>query len=344
MRIEVLNPHLADRYEAFLMARSESLLYQSWRYQSLLLDLLGCRQQTLIVLDSHDNVLAALPLMAMDGPMGTVLNSLPFYGSNGALIGDDQAAVAELLIAYRKMVQASGMAASTLIENPLAPGGADGLAYDLTDDRIGQLTPLPPAADHKAILMKSFHYKTRNMVRKAQKLGVEVIVDNDAIPFLLSVHEENMHEIGGLAKSKRFFDALPHYFRPDQDYRLYVANLKDEPIAAVLVFFYNRTAEYYTPVVRKEYRDSQALSAAIFHAMCDAASQGYAWWNWGGTWLSQDGVYRFKSRWGTQDLPYRYFTSVHNPNILKADPAELLAAYPSFFTVPFSALATKKEC
>lgn len=339
MRIEVLNPHLADRYEDFLMARSETLLYQSWRYQSLLLDLLDCRQQTLIVLDSHDNVLAALPLMAMDGPMGTVLNSLPFYGSNGALIGEDQAARAELLVAYRKMVQAPGMAASTLIENPLAPGGADGLAYDLTDDRIGQLTPLPPAADHEAILMRSFHYKTRNMVRKAEKLGVEVIIDNDAIPFLLSVHEENMREIGGLAKSKRFFDALPRHFRPNKDYRLYVATLKDEPVAAVLVFFYNQTAEYYTPVVRKEYRYSQALSAAIFRAMCDAADQGYAWWNWGGTWLSQDGVYRFKSRWGTRDLPYRYFTSVYNPAMLKAEPAELLAAYPSFFTVPFSALS-----
>ena len=321
------------------MARSETLLYQSWRYQSLLLDLLDCRQQTLIVLDSHDNVLAALPLMAMDGPMGTVLNSLPFYGSNGALIGEDQAARAELLVAYRKMVQAPGMAASTLIENPLAPGGADGLAYDLTDDRIGQLTPLPPAADHEAILMRSFHYKTRNMVRKAEKLGVEVIIDNDAIPFLLSVHEENMREIGGLAKSKRFFDALPWHFRPNKDYRLYVATLKDEPVAAVLVFFYNQTAEYYTPVVRKEYRYSQALSAAIFRAMCDAADQGYAWWNWGGTWLSQDGVYRFKSRWGTRDLPYRYFTSVYNPAMLKAEPAELLAAYPSFFTVPFSALS-----
>ena len=343
MRIEILNPHIAERYEAFLMARSETLLYQSWRYQSLLLDLLGCRQQSLLVMDSHENVLAALPLMAMDGPMGTVLNSLPFYGSNGALIGEDEAARAELLIAYRKMVQVPGMAASTLIENPLAPGGADGLVYDLVDNRIGQLTPLPPAGDHEVILMRSFHYKTRNMVRKAKKLEVRVIVDNDAIPFLLSVHEENMREIGGLAKSKRFFDVLPQHFRQDQDYRLYVANLEDKPVAAVLVFFYNRTVEYFMPVVRKEYRDSQALSAAIFHAMCDAAVQGYAWWNWGGTWPSQDGVYRFKSRWGTQDLPYRYFTSVHNLEILKADPAELLAAYPSFFTVPFSALKAQKK-
>ena len=72
--------------------------------------------------------------------------------------------------------------------------------------------------------------------------------------------------------------------------------------------------------------------------MTDASVQGYAWWNWGGTWLSQEGVYRFKSRWGTKDMPYRYFTSVHNPEILKVSPAELLAWYPSFFTVPFSVL------
>ena len=54
----------------------------------------------------------------------------------------------------------------------------------------------------------------------------------------------------------------------------------------------------------------------------------------------QDGVYRFKSRWGTKDLPYRYFTSVHNPAVLKSTPAELRAWYPSFFTVPFSALSS----
>ena len=339
MRIEVLTPFLAERYEAFLLSRPETLLYQSWRYQSLLIGLLGCRQQGLLALDGSGNPLAALPLMAMDGPLGTVLNSLPFYGSNGGLIGEDPVARTELIAAYTRMVQAPGMAVSTIIENPLSPGGEDEFVHDLIDERIGQLTPLPHGGNEEAALMQSFHYKTRNMVRKAEKLGVEVVIDNGAMPFLVGVHEENMREIGGLAKPRHFFDALPKYFRPGEDYRIYVARLAGEPVAAVLVFFYNRTVEYYTPVVRKEHRASQALSAVIFRAMYDAAACGFAWWNWGGTWLSQDGVYRFKSRWGTQDIRYRYFTSVHNPAVLKASRAELLEAYPSFFTVPFSALS-----
>ena len=49
------------------------------------------------------------------------------------------------------------------------------------DERIGQLTPPPAAGDVKASLMQSLHHKTRNMIRKAEKLGVEVMVNNEAM-------------------------------------------------------------------------------------------------------------------------------------------------------------------
>ncbi len=339
MRIETLTPELSARYETFLLARPETLLYQSWRYQNMLVGLLGCRQQSLMALDDSGSPLAVLPLMAMDGPLGTIFNSLPFYGSNGGLVGEDPRARSELIVAYNRLVQAPGVAASTVVESPLVQQRTDEFVHHFIDERIGQITPLPHEANFEAALMDSFHYKTRNMVRKAAKLGVEVAIDNGAMSFLVKVHEENMQEIGGVAKPRRFFSTLSTYFRPGEDYRIYVANLAGEQVAAVLVFYYNRTAEYFTPVVRKEHRESQALSAVIFRAMSDASQRGLAFWNWGGTWLTQDGVYRFKSRWGTQDLRYRYLTSVQNPVVLKASRAELLAAYPYFFTVPFAAIS-----
>ncbi|MDC1527531.1 peptidoglycan bridge formation glycyltransferase FemA/FemB family protein [Gammaproteobacteria bacterium] len=342
MRIETLTPALAEKYEAFILARPETLLYQSWAYQCLLEELLGCRQQGLLVLDDDDELLAALPLMAMDGCYGTVLNSLPYYGSNGGLIGDDSTALKALIGAYEDMTKQPTIAAATLIENPLAPLDV-AYGYQLLDERIGQLTPLPADENVAKALMDSFHYKTRNMVRKAEKNGVRVSVKNDALPFLINVHEENMKEIGGMAKPRRFFQTIVDHFKVDVDYCVYLAHQETEPVAALLVFYYNNTVEYYTPVVRKEYRDTQALSAIIFQAMCDAAQSGYNWWNWGGTWISQEGVYRFKSRWGTKDKPYRYFTSVNNSALLKSNPGDLLAAYPHFYTVPFSALTHEQE-
>ncbi len=337
MRVEILSRSWSDKYEQFLLSREETLLYQSWRYQQMLIELLACRQETRLAVDDQNRVVAAMPLMGMEGRFGTVLNSLPFYGSNGGLIGDDQAGLDALQTAYLQLLSEQVVAAATFIENPLAPGGPQGLPFDLVDERIGQLTPLPTSNDPDA-LMGMFHQKTRNMVRKANKVGVTITIENTAMPFLVETHEENMGEIGGAPKSRRFFDLVPHLFREGKDYDIYLARIGSEPVAALLLFYYNRTVEYFTPVVKAQFRDTQALSGVIFRAMRDATQAGFRWWNWGGTWLSQDGVHRFKSRWGTRDIPYHYYTSVRNAALLSASPDDLLATYPSFFTVPFSAL------
>lgn len=338
MRIDKLTAEHRQAYDELLLARDDTLLYQSSRYMSLLEDLLGCRQATLLACDDDGSLLAALPLMEADGPLGLVVNSLPFYGSNGGLIGDDPIARKALVDAYNARVDRGDIAAATVVENPLAKEQVAGWRHELSDERVGQFTPIEHSHGHDEALMASFHYKTRNAIRKAWKSGAVVAVENTAMDFLTEVHELNMREIGGMPKSRRFFELISVHFRPDVDYSIYVTRLGGEAVAALLVFYYNQVVEYFTPVVRKEFRESQALSAAIFQAMSDASKAGFRWWNWGGTWLSQDGVYRFKSRWGTKDFGYCYFTTVRNPAVLQAKRRELLAGYASFYTVPFTAL------
>ena len=77
-----------------------------------------------------------------------------------------------------------------------------------------------------------------------------------------------------------------------------IAEYENKVIAALLVFLYNQPAEYYTPVILNEYRPLQPMSGLIYQAMQEAITCGMKWWNWGGTWKSQDGVYRFKKSWG----------------------------------------------
>ena len=43
--------------------------------------------------------------------------------------------------------------------------------------------------------------------------------------------------------------------------------------------------------------------------------EGYEIWNWGGTWESQKGVYRFKERFGSITKTYRYFNREIDNNI-----------------------------
>lgn len=338
MRVAPLDDGRSDAYAAFLLRRPTSLLFQSLAHQRLLQTLLGAEQRSLVVLDDRGAMRGALPLLARRGPYGWVYNSLPYYGSNGGVMADDPAAAAALVEAFNEIAAASDTAAATLVANPLEDADYRALRHDLSDSRIGQFTPIGYAAEHERHLMDAFHSKTRNMLRKAQRLGVRVERDESALDFLATVHRENMAEIGGRAKSPRFFDLVPACFRPGVEFRVYVASLEGERAAGLLAFYFNRTVEYYTPVVRKELRDTQALSRVIFTAMTEASREGYAWWNWGGTWASQDGVYRFKKRWGTLDKPYTYYTRLRNEALRGLEPPRLLESYPGFYVLPFAAL------
>ena len=336
----VLEP-LADGssgdYDAFLSELDGSLLYYSIAYRSFLQDLLGCKPRYWMAREDG-RVTGILPVMESDGPFGRVLNSLPYYGSNGGVLARSPAAAQALWRQFDALASADGVVAATIVGNPLLPDGPPPVQYDLVDERIGQFTALSGEGDPGAAVFAAIDGSTRRNVRKAQKSGVVVEVDNTAIAFLETVHRQNMSEIGGRAKSPRFFETFPRHFQAERDYRIYVARLDGQPVAALLVFYFNRTVEYFTPVTVSAHRNSQPMALIVYQAMIDAAGRGFTRWNWGGTWLTQDGVYRFKRKWGAEDHRYRYFIKVNDTTLLSRARDELLDAYPDVYVVPFDQL------
>lgn len=342
MEILRLDGALCADYDAFLEREPNALLYQSLAYQDLLCGMLASRRETVVARDVAGRIRGVLPMLALDGPWGRVYNSLPFFGSNGGILADDPEARRALVAWYNSIAQDPGVASCTLITNPLEDGRAGGIVHNCTDYRIGQLSPIAFRADHAANLMARFHYKTRNMVRKAQKGGIAVAVENGELEFLRITHGENLAALGGTAKPGAFFDLLPRYFAAERDFRIYTARLDGVLIAALLVFYFNAIAEYYMPVIRKERRETQAMSLLIHTAMTDASRAGCRWWNWGGTGQSQDGVYRFKQRWGTEDRKYLYYVQLNRRDILRHDRNTVANAYPYFYVLPFGMLQSRE--
>ncbi|WP_108468429.1 hypothetical protein [Polynucleobacter difficilis] len=245
MKIEKLNITFAERYESFLLVHQEALIYHSWRYQNFLVELLDCCQETRLVVDREGQILAALPLMSMnDCKYGRVFNSMPYYGSHGSIIGNNAEAVRMLQNEFRDLHRDNKVAASTVIENPLSKNDNNNFDYDLYVERIGQFTRIENLKS--ADLMEIFHSKTRNMIRKACKLGITCEVDNKNFTFLGRVHHENMLEVGGLSKTLRSFELIKKHFIEESDYRLYIAKHQGSEVAGLLVFYYNSVVEYYT--------------------------------------------------------------------------------------------------
>lgn len=330
-----------------MVSNSGSFLYASNKYRLLLKEYLKAEEYYFIAIDSSNNIRGVLPsFLKSNSNHGNVLNSLPFYGSNGAIIefaGDFNIRKA-LLNAFYGLAKEKSCIASTIITSPFETDVnfyEKNSNYMFKDERIGQLTKLPGSngliADD---LMAVYHQKTRNMIRKAVKNNVTHVVENtpEKLEFIINTHQDNMNKIGGVSKPRSFFNLLATFFNEGIDYKIYTAFLDDRPIAAVLLFYFNKVVEYFTPVISEEFREMQPLSFLIFEAMKDAVLHGYTWWNWGGTWLSQDGVYHFKKRWGTTDHPYYYYTNVYDPEILKYSKEKLLKEYPNFYVVPFGEL------
>jgi hypothetical protein len=337
--VSLLRSEIEPAYEAFLAEQNGATFYHSLSYRNLLLAVTGGVEEYLVATNTTDgSVVGILPMMTCEGRFGTVINSLPFFGSHGGVLATSDNHARALWNAYMERMERPGVAAATVVENPfsaqasLPPGG------NYEDRRIGQITPLKPGPEAEADLLKRIDGSTRRNINKSSRAGVSVAVENDAIDFLAQTHYKNMADIGGSPKPAAFFQALPRVFQPDRDFKLYVARIEGRPVAALLLFYFKQFVEYFTPVTMADYREAQPMAAILHQAMLDAALQGRSVWNWGGTWTSQTGVYRFKRKWGAEDRTYHYATHLIRPDLLKREPQELSNAYPWFYVLPFNHL------
>jgi lipid II:glycine glycyltransferase (peptidoglycan interpeptide bridge formation enzyme) len=178
------------------------------------------------------------------------------------------------------------------------------------------------------------------MIRKAIKNSVLVKKEDtkEAFNFIKKSHIINMQNIGGKRKPDQFFDYIRENFRSDKDYTLWLAYYNQKPIASLLLFYYNNTVEYYVPTILQDFRSIQPLSLIIFTAMMDASKKGYKYWNWGGTWPEQEGVYHFKRKWNADNIPYQHFIKIHNPKVHELSKEMIRKYFPYFYVIPYDKL------
>jgi len=282
-------------------------------------------------------LLGLLPCFLYRSSYGSLINSLPWFGTPGAcsLLEREAEARAGLLMALSQLIQRERPLSTTLIlgrEDPQHRLYRAALGPGPTEQRLGQLSLLPS----KAPIIEMLHQKSRNQLRKGLKQGFEVRISETDEDWraLWSLHREAMEARGGRFKPWTHIQALRSLL---SQRALYVAYHQGEVIAALLIAWQGETTEYLIPVIHRSYRSLQPLSVLIHAAMQDAQAGGRLRWNWGGTWLSQRSLYRFKARWGASEQPYRYLISGDLPR-LRAYLPELSAAFPFAYLYPFSLL------
>lgn len=333
-------------YENLISQVPSCLIYHSLSYRNFLREILVDAKGFYILAFVNRQLVGVLPVFIKYGKFGAIANSLPFYGSYGSIIlknADDQTVAKKLLMAFEKLCKEENVLLSTIIQNPLSKDTYinANYQYDFIDQRIGQITKLHNSVNEENIehqLMLTFHGKTRNLIRKGQKFGFDISHSgSDAtMHHLYELHKANMKSINGSYKSIDIFTSIQNNFQYDRDYRVYISKKDGEVAAMLLIFFFNQTVEYFTPVINPKFRSDQPMSVLILEAMKYAITIKCKYWNWGGTWLTQKGVHHFKSRWGTMDINYKYYIKAYSniKHIQKLNLDEILKSYPYFYVLP----------
>ncbi len=308
---------------------------------------------------------ADAPLGAMSwiegGPPGArVLNALPWFGSHGGptvaadLPPDAAHAVAASLAArFREAAGESGVRSACLVLGLGDTGDRrraieEAFGPEVVDERIAQLTPLPPAdpAIHERLLAETFAQKTRNLVRKGLREGFDVAVrdDGEAWRRLHELHAAGMQAIGGPVKPASHLEALRSL--PAGHRELWTAGDEDGIAAAMLLLRWGGTVEYLIPAVAAESRPRQPISAIVHHAMLAAIHRGDRAWNWGGTGRGQRSLHHFKAGFGAREMPYAVLCR-SGPGGLeplrRRGAAGLAADAPWFYCWPYDRLAVPQE-
>ena len=350
MEIRLLDKEYESEYNDFLLKCNKTIFTASNKFRELLKTFINCNDYYLIAL-SEKKIVGVLPCFIKNNPKyGNVLNSLPYYGSSGAIIEHEgnERVKESLLDAMKSLCSEHSCVASTIVTSPFEKAFSfyQYLQYDFIDSRRGLINYLPKSdLDVDEGLMLMYTSVRRNNIRKARKSNIEVKVDNSkpSFDFLYETHFDNMTIIGGKPKEKSFFDAVLTLFQPGEDYDIYTAVYEGIRVAAMLVFYFNKTVEYFTPVVVSEYRTYNPLNLVIHIAMVDAAKRGYKHFNWGGTGVTQESLYKFKSQFGAVEHVYYYYSNIYDNSILSLTKDKILEEYVDFFVYPFNQLQTSKE-
>lgn len=345
--VSLLTKEKQKAYKKFTERNKKFLWYSSLAYKSLFEEYLKLSSQYIIV-ENEEMIVGCLPLFfSSNSKYGKVINSLPFYGSNGSFLLDEKLTPEQtyevanyILIELNQIIKNDNIAAITLITSPFDDFSNSFLeknfSSDYIDFRNGQITPLPSDRDK---LIKIFHNPRPRNIRKAINSGITIREGSRKLDFdfLAHTHQQNMIKIGGKFKETRFFDLVREGYASNT-YKLFIAELDGKSIAALLVFYFNNNIEYFTPCTLENFRKLQPSSLLIYQAMKEAIDNGYRFWNWGGTWETQTGVFDFKKKWGAIDEKYYYHTRLLNKNILSCTPKEIEQTFPHFYTIPYNQL------
>ena len=287
------------------------------------------------------DLVGVLPGFIKRASVGTVYNSLPYFGPNGGVIcgdGCDKVPVHRALLGHvMEFMKAESNPLTASIYTPF-------LDEDIAiyDECLSNAAVVEKYTQYLTLQDVAWNKKLNYDIRKAANAGIviDTEVNDGRIDALYKIYEDNCRDFNIPTKPNRCIEYLLTNGLRCGHVRVYFALLDDRIIAGLIVLWGGQTTSYYLPCCHNDFRTLQPNSLLIDSAVTDSKRSGMLYWNWESSPSEESGVYKFKRKWGSQKSRYNvfikrfatesYLESLGIENIVKH--------FPYYFAYPFSYL------
>jgi CelD/BcsL family acetyltransferase involved in cellulose biosynthesis len=319
LRVSVVEPRQDPRWDAFVTAHPQGLIYQHSSWLDSLRAEYRQPQITLLCEDADGQVRGVLPLLLTRGLplkkhdelLGARLSSLPRTPLGGPLASDG-AATSALLQAAVALVQ-RGDAPRLQIKR--AARDLDGLAgLQAVTWRDSYVRELPDDPEQLRFGNARNHSRVRWSINKALKAGVVVreAATEEDLKRWYGVYLAMMRTIPVPPRPYRFFSALWRNLRPLGFMQLLLAEVPDAGrsrlVAGSVFLRFGREVSYAFSGARPADLPLRAQDVIQWTALRAACADGFRSYDFGEVSAGDSGLAEFKHKWGSEPVQlYRYY-------------------------------------
>jgi len=303
VNIELLSSPLESQYTSFVERSSDASIYHTLEWRDVLLDSYGFAHRCLIAVEGGA-VCGALPVFEVKSLLrGCRGISMPFSHLTPVLANNVKT-MDSLLMAARDLASERKMSYIELrhgvpLDKPFC--------QDFCNYNISRLDLKKESIDD---VWKSFKTAIRNQTRKAEKNGVEIKVAESS---------DEYRTFYDLEAETRKFQGMPIYplslflniyekLHKAGKSRLELAYYNGKPIAGAMAFFSNKKAIYAYGSSKKdrEYMQLCPNNILVWDLIKYSYNAGCEVFDFGSTFIQNEGLLHFKKQWGTETVPLYY--------------------------------------
>lgn len=298
--VEVLNA--ADpRWAAFLDARPEATVFHHPNWSRVLAESYGYRPALLAWTSARGVIEAGLPIIEVVRPLrGRRWIALPFTDYCPPLLGDPaRTDISEQLAALARSSRLDALEVHA--ELPVRPG-----IFNYTE-AVRHVLPLCP---DPAQLYRRLGKGHQRNIRKAEQAGLSVSIgmSEREIEEFYALHLRTRRRLGVPIQPRRFFDLLARHILTQDLGFVATARLGEVPIASAIFLGFNGTLIYKYGASDDRYWEYRPNNVLFWSLIRWACVRGYETFDWGRSDLADEGLRRFKSGWGAEEVPLVYTT------------------------------------